>query len=517
MRRTRAVLATLTVAASVLTGAGVSSAAVVPVLPAELPLGAPGLPEQRLSRDLAPGVTLHSVVRGAADPDDGYTATAGFVASPQDLPALEDKVRAAGLVPRREQAGTAGWLVRVGMFRTQAEAEAVLPALRSAGLSPRVDHTLDDGRVSDGPYRVHVVVIDPRRFTGSTRAVLAKDTVAGRETTSSMAARTGALAAINGGYFTIDGTRDVPGPWLEGTDGDPAGLSVIDGKVLSEPVGDRPSLVLRNGRAEVRRLTADLWLHGPRSERVTGLNRVPGLVVNCGGVGTLLAAHDYTCGNPDDLVVFSHDFGSTLPTGAGFQIELDRHGRVIATGPRGGANPAPGHSVVQALGAAADRLRESARPGTRWVQRSTVLDAETNRPLPLGGNTAVINGGPLLVDRGVVALDPARDGWSPDPIAGTPRADFFWRWYERRNPRTAAGVLPDGRLVLVQSDGRAPGWSAGLTIEETARLLDALGAQRAVNLDGGGSSTVVAQGQMLNRPSDAAGERPAGDAVVLIP
>jgi exopolysaccharide biosynthesis protein len=129
----------------------------------------------------------------------------------------------------------------------------------------------------------------------------------------------------------------------------------------------------------------------------------------------------------------------------------------------------------------------------------------------------VINGGPLLMDGGDVVLDPVRDGWSAAPVAGTPRAEFFWRWYVRRNPRTAAGVLPGGQMVLIESDGRAPGWSAGLTIDETARLMAAFGADEAINLDGGGSSTMVADGALVSRPSDAAGERPAADAIVITP
>jgi exopolysaccharide biosynthesis protein len=72
-------------------------------------------------------------------------------------------------------------------------------------------------------------------------------------------------------------------------------------------------------------------------------------------------------------------------------------------------------------------------------------------------------------------------------------------------------------MVLIESDGRAPGWSAGLTIDETARLMAAFGADEAINLDGGGSSTMVADGALVSRPSDAAGERPAGDAIVITP
>ena len=78
-----------------------------------------------------------------------------------------------------------------------------------------------------------------------------------------------------------------------------------------------------------------------------------------------------------------------------------------------------------------------------------------------------------------------------------------------RHPRTAAGVTRDGRtLLLVVVDGRRPGWSAGVTLPELARILIDGGAWTAVNLDGGGSSAMwyrepgSAGGRVLNRPSD---------------
>jgi len=111
-------------------------------------------------------------------------------------------------------------------------------------------------------------------------------------------------------------------------------------------------------------------------------------------------------------------------------------------------------------------------------------------------------------------LDPVRDGWSPTAVDGAPRADFFWRWYVRRNPRTAAGVLPDGRLLFVQVDGRQPGRSVGLSVTETARFFDEIGAVEAVNLDGGGSSAVATRDGLVNTPSDPE-ERPVADAFVL--
>jgi exopolysaccharide biosynthesis protein len=66
-------------------------------------------------------------------------------------------------------------------------------------------------------------------------------------------------------------------------------------------------------------------------------------------------------------------------------------------------------------------------------------------------------------------------------------------------------------------DGRRPGWSAGMTLTEAARLMRSLGARDAVNLDGGGSTTMSVLGEVVSRPSDRSGERPVSDALSVIP
>ena len=71
-------------------------------------------------------------------------------------------------------------------------------------------------------------------------------------------------------------------------------------------------------------------------------------------------------------------------------------------------------------------------------------------------------------------------------------------------------------------DGRQPTWSVGTTATETADVLAALGAEEALNLDGGGSSALVVRDvrtgavQVMNRPSDATGERAVGNALVVM-
>lgn len=68
------------------------------------------------------------------------------------------------------------------------------------------------------------------------------------------------------------------------------------------------------------------------------------------------------------------------------------------------------------------------------------------------------------------------------------------------NPRTAIGQISEGHYLLVVSDGRTKE-SAGLSLWQLAELMQSLGAQIAYNLDGGGSSTMVFQGRVVNNPT----------------
>lgn len=68
------------------------------------------------------------------------------------------------------------------------------------------------------------------------------------------------------------------------------------------------------------------------------------------------------------------------------------------------------------------------------------------------------------------------------------------------NPRTTIGQISEGHYLLVVSDGRTKE-SAGLSLRQLAELMQSLGAQIAYNLDGGGSSTMVFQGRVVNNPT----------------
>jgi hypothetical protein len=116
-----------------------------------------------------------------------------------------------------------------------------------------------------------------------------------------------------------------------------------------------------------------------------------------------------------------------------------------------------------------------------------------------------VGGHPVLLRRGTVTADV--DTVGTETFRGV-------------NPRTAVGITADGRVLLVTIDGRQPGHSTGTTLRETAELLQALGAVDALNLDGGGSTTMVLRAPggrpaVVNRPSDATGERPVANALAV--
>ena len=85
------------------------------------------------------------------------------------------------------------------------------------------------------------------------------------------------------------------------------------------------------------------------------------------------------------------------------------------------------------------------------------------------------------------------------------------------NPRTAIGVLEDGHYVFVVTDGRTSE-STGLTLYQLAEFMESLGCSTAYNLDGGGSSTMYFNGQLVNNPTTGGNkisERAVSDIVYI--
>jgi hypothetical protein len=117
----------------------------------------------------------------------------------------------------------------------------------------------------------------------------------------------------------------------------------------------------------------------------------------------------------------------------------------------------------------------------------------------------VINGAGLLRRRGVSTPNLYASESLP---AGT--------FTDIRHPRTIIGRDRHGALWLVAIDGRQPNHSVGMTFAELLALCDRLELVDALNLDGGGSTTMVVKDQIVNKPSDAAGPRPVSDAILVV-
>ncbi len=338
----------------------------------------------------------------------------------------------------------------------------------------RVEIRRGEFSVGVGPDRwvINVLVLDPSK----TRLALgrADDKIVGTETTSSIARRHGAVAATNGGYFRTDG------PYR----GEPAGIVLRAGKVLSEPSRRRPGLAVSNKGPRTRLAVVDVAFSTEviasksARRRIDGINR-PRL--------------------DDELILFTPEFNRTTMTGPeGIEAVIERD-RVSAIIPgKGDAEIPRAGWVLSAHGAAAAWLQANLRRGGRLEWRSDIRFS----PRPPFPPEFVIGGGPRLVHGG-------------KPAAATDPGTYGAGFADARHPRTAIGVRADGRILLVTVDGRQPERSVGMTIAELTALLLELGAVDAVNMDGGGSTTMAVRGRVVNSPSDLTGERPVGDALLV--
>ncbi|MFC7649278.1 phosphodiester glycosidase family protein [Streptosporangium lutulentum] len=332
--------------------------------------------------------------------------------------------------------------------------------------------------------------------------------VAQRETTSSVAAELGSLVGVNGGFFLTSNA--------DGVQGVQAGIGAYNGELASMAVGSRAALILGDGgqRNRIADLTTTVTVSAGRADRaVRGINRTPGLARNCGvpgGTPTAEPRHDVTCTLTDDLVTFTAEYAHDLPAGAGVQAVLDSKGRVVSVGARGGV-VTPGHTVLQGIGAAADWLTAHAVVGKKVSVTEVVRDADGRR-VKLGANDSIISAAPTLVENGRIHIDAATEG-----VVDPADLSFGYAWANNRQPRTMAGIDRQGKLLLVTVDGRLSGGSEGFTIAEGAAFMRSLGAEQALNLDGGGSTAMAVNGALVNRPSDATGERAVGDTIQVLP
>jgi hypothetical protein len=378
-------------------------------------------------------------------------------------------------------------------WRTVARGVEHARIVRNAGESGTATGAAPTGAASTaGPWTINVLRLDLAQVRLD--VVHALDAAVGLETVSSMAQRRGALAAVNGGYFRTTGTFR----------GDSTGTLQIDGTLLSEPDRARAAVgfVRRGGGTQLvfGHVTWEAIVDAGRQKRaLDGINRPRGA---------------------DEIVLFTPTFHQTTLTDASGTEVVVRRGRVVEVREEAGSTPIPADGfVLSAKGAAREWAREHLRQRAKVKVSAGLKPADPSSSSASGNGSGtgsaagantwtaaedVVGGGPKIVTAGQVDITLEREKVLPS-------------FSTTRHPRTAIASLPGNKALLLVVDGRQSALSVGMSLEELARLLIELGAIEAINLDGGGSSTMAIDGKVVNHPSDVTGERPVSDAILVLP
>jgi hypothetical protein len=333
-----------------------------------------------------------------------------------------------------------------------------------------------------GPIAVALLRLDPARVRLS--SALSNDEVADAETVLAIAMRHGALAAVNGGFFN-------------GINGEPIGVLKVSGELVSDASAVKGAVIIEAAPGEPTSLTFDriaakMTLLCSRDDRTWSI-AIDGVDTTRERGRLMLYTPAY------------HADTDTAPTGTEWIVAGDPL-RVTAVLPRSGHTPIPRDGVVLSYGGL--DLPESLRELTVGTSVTLQTTWRTGRGLPpsrLDAAEHIINGAGLLRWRGEVIED-----WSAEGLVPEAFTDAF-------HPRTMIGLDEQGFIWLVAVDGRQPDHSMGMRFRDLQRLADRLELTDALNLDGGGSTTMVVNGRLVNRPSDPVGPRPVGDAILVMP
>ncbi len=330
-------------------------------------------------------------------------------------------------------------------------------------------------RISEAPWSIHVVKIDRHRQHFQLVTTLAQDHVYGlasvTEQIESVASPTHRpLAGINGDFFHIRS-----GPYQ----GDPIGLQIVEGELVSAPTG-ASFWVDPNGRPRMGEVRAVFRATGPHGLDLTfGLNEKR---------------------EDDAAVLYTPAIGSSTRTSGGLELTLEWEGEGPWLPLRAGERYRAGITTINTEGDTALRpdimvlsMGRELAEGLSTVTKGMVMSLCLGTSPDLTGVTTAIGGGPILL----------REGHT-----------FDWTHRPERHPRTVIGWNRES-LFLVVVDGRQKGLSIGMNYTELSSLMLRLGCKEAMNLDGGGSSTLWLGGRVMNSPSDGQ-ERHVANSLIVV-
>ncbi|QKX05104.1 phosphodiester glycosidase family protein [Aquimarina sp. TRL1] len=506
----------------------------------DLAIGRKGLNQQVSYKKLAEGLFFYQIQRGSPSPKDYFVLSSGAISEKTEKDLLK-KLKEKGTISWIEEPAEKGPhgeflgnIVRVGKFENIKDAQKKEQELKSEGIQMTVRHTAEDNKPTSGPFLLSILKIDLTSFKGNISSALGKNVIKEKAYVTDISKKNNALAAINGGFFAWNNTV--------GVDGEPAGISVINGELVSEATNGRSALVIDNNTPKkvsiAKNVTTRLRLFiNDTSFLIHGINREAGKVLNCGNqidsVRSRIPIHDFVCNNPNEIILFNKQFGKKSIQGEGIEFIINEEGKVISKNTyRGGEIPEKGY-LIQATGSYIEELDSLiAKNQTIRVETKVFTD---QKEIKLKNGIYLINGGPILLDNG--KIDPharfkegfetqfqnfkvsddfvdKKDKSSISDDAQNNRKGFYHGWVVRRHPRTAIGIKNNDVYIVVVY-GRQPTITAGASITEMSTLFKQLGCTTAFNLDGGGSSMMVIKNRKTGKSSDISGEREVGDAILI--
>ncbi|MEP7147602.1 MAG: phosphodiester glycosidase family protein [Acidobacteriota bacterium] len=342
---------------------------------------------------------------------------------------------------------------------------------------PGVEYEQIDHKIANDPVKINLLRLDLTKVRIDVHHAL--DAAIGTETTSSIATRHGAVAAINAGFFRLDNSIFA---------GDAAGILKIDRRVFSEDTQKRSAIFIDNQADKTlvsfNHLETRSWFEvKARVLEVSGINRER---------------------KENELIEYTPKFHSTTLTSPNGSEVIVRKGKVIAIRKGLGSSLIPPDGLVlSASGSRQDNLLKWMKVGSK-VKGFTAVSGtfDSLEDTPPYGYEDITNGVPQLLKGGKIDIT-----WQQEKASKS--------FAEMRHPRTAVAKMKDGKFLMITVDGRQPGVSVGMTLQELAEYLLSLGATDAMNLDGGGSTTMFLDGKIANTPSDKEGERKVGDAILV--
>ena len=350
-----------------------------------------------------------------------------------------------------------------------------------------------------GPWSMYLVRVDLRRTDTEIRDARADDQLKGRERVTDMVRRintTGVrvIAAVNGDFFDLksgenENNQVVAGEWWKGL------------KVTDSPYDTYDNVHVQFGMDSARHPLMDRFI-------------LDGKAWARGVMTPIITLNFNPSGNPEGTALYTSRYGATTPRDTARQTaeatlaSAGRRGDTLLFVRRGAVSASSG-SHIPADGAVLAAYGTGAR--TKEVQAMSdgdtvkILLATLPRIRRGAAPAMIIGGWPRIL----------RDGENVAGDAATLEGTIS-RNAEARHPRTSVGFSRDSStLFILAVDGRSEN-SGCMPLVELRNMMRQLGAWQAMNFDGGGSTTMVIEGKVVNRPSDQAGERPVGDALLVV-